>query len=176
MTKAFPVTYLGLSLSDGRLRKDDLQPVLDSLAKQLRGWKAKLIALPVRIELVRTALSAMAIYRVMALAPPKWFLKMVDRLRPGFMWAADETSPAGRCLVRWRDVCKLRAFGGLGISELQLHGAALRARWHWRTWTDDGRPWRELTLPTDPMAECVFRASTAIDVGDGSRANFWRSH
>lgn len=128
-TKPFPITYLGLPLSDVRLKRDDLQPILDSLAKRLRGWKAKLISLPGRIELIRTTLSAMAIYRLMAIAPPAWFIKFVDRLRRGFLWAADETAPAGRCLVSWRQVCRPRELGGLGILDLQMQGAALRARW-----------------------------------------------
>lgn len=70
LTKVFPITYLGLPLSDARLRREDLQPILDCLAKRLRGWKAKLIVLPGRIELVKTVLSAMAIYLIMAIAPP----------------------------------------------------------------------------------------------------------
>lgn len=117
LSKAFPITYLGL-LSDTGLRRDDLQPVIDSLAKRLRGWKAKLIALPGRIELVRSVLTAMALYRIMAIAPPVWFLKMIDRLRRGFLWAADESSPGGKCLVSWKQVCRPREFGGLGVHDL----------------------------------------------------------
>ena len=97
-------------------------------------------------------------------------------MRRGSLWAADETSPGGRCLVRWRDVCIPRELGGLGISDLQLHGAALRERWQWRKWSDEGRSWQQLILPTDLRAECVFRASTSIIIGDGCKANFWHSH
>ena len=98
----------------------------------MRGWKAKLIALPGRIELVRTTLSAMAIYRIMAIAPPKWFIKMVDRLRRGFLWAADEVSPAGKCLVRWSNVCRPRELGWVGFGEVQGEGS-----W-WRGLGDGG--------------------------------------
>lgn len=174
--KALPITYLGLPLSDVRLRRQDLKPILDSLAKRLRGWKAKLISLPGRIELVRTTLTAMAIYRIMALAPPAWFVKMVDRLRRGFLWAADETAPAGKCLVNWRQVCCPRELGGLGVHDLQRQGAALRARWSWRKWTDEGRSWHDLITNSDPAAEGVFRAATTIVIGDGRKTNFWRAH
>lgn len=108
-------TYLGLTLSDTRLRREDLHQFCYSLDKRLRRWKAKLIALSGRIELVGTTLSAMAIYWLMAIAPPLWFIKMVDKLRWAFLWAADEASPMGKCLVRWRNVCRLRELGGLGI-------------------------------------------------------------
>lgn len=175
-TKTLPITYLGLPLSDTRLRRDGLQPVIDCLAKRLRGWKAKLIALPGRIELVRTVLSAMAIYRIMAIAPPIWFLKMIDKLRRGFLWAADETAPAGKCLVSWKEVCRPHEFGGLGVLDLQRQGAALRARWHWLRWTDDTRPWTDLTMPHDPAVECIFRASTEIIIGDGRKTSFWHAH
>ena len=78
--------------------------------------------------------------------------------------------------MSWKQVCRPREFGGLGVHDLQRQGAALRARWYWNSWIDDSRPWRELVLPHDPAAEGIFRASMEIVIGDGRKPSFWRSH
>ena len=101
---------------------------------------------------------------------------MIDKLWWGFLWAVDESSPGGKCLVSWKQVCRPRELGGLGVHDLQRHGAVLRACWYWNSWIDDSRPWQELVLPHDPAAEGIFRASTEIIIGDGRKAGFWRSH
>lgn len=44
-----------LPLSDARLRREDLEPILDALAKRLPGWTCKLIALPARIPFALSA-------------------------------------------------------------------------------------------------------------------------
>jgi len=39
----FPIKYLGISLSVGKLRKSDLQPLVDKVADALPIWKAKFL-------------------------------------------------------------------------------------------------------------------------------------
>lgn len=39
----FPITYLGLPLTIGRIKRAHLQPVMDKLHSRLAGWKGKLL-------------------------------------------------------------------------------------------------------------------------------------
>jgi hypothetical protein len=71
------------------------------------------------------------IYQLMALDLPPWFLKEVDRLRRGFLWARKEDTRGGSCAVAWAKVCQPKAFGGLGFHNPCFLNAALRARWVW---------------------------------------------
>ncbi|KAM0846353.1 hypothetical protein ACQ4PT_055727 [Festuca glaucescens] len=171
----FPITYLGMPLFDARLNRVDFQPIVDKMLKSLRGWKAKFFSLPGRVELVKTCLSAMAIYQMMAIAPQVWLCKRLDKLRRGFIWAKEEIATGRKCLVRWPLVCQPKENGGLGMTDLQKHSRALRLRWIWLLWTDHSRPWQGMQLPTDHETEALFRGSTHIIIGDGRFAPFWSS-
>jgi hypothetical protein len=50
--RELPCTYLGLPLSLKKLRKEDLQCVLDKLARKLAFWKAKLLTKDGRVAFV----------------------------------------------------------------------------------------------------------------------------
>jgi hypothetical protein len=82
---ALPCTYLGLPLSIRKLRKADLQLVLDKLACKLAFWKAKLLTKDGRVAFVQAVLTASIVYQLMALDVDPWFIRAVDRLRRGFL-------------------------------------------------------------------------------------------
>jgi hypothetical protein len=71
---ALPCTYLGLPLSIRKLRKSDLQPVLDKLANKLSLWKAMLMMRKGQAVYVQAIMTASVIYHLMALDLEPWFL------------------------------------------------------------------------------------------------------
>jgi hypothetical protein len=58
----FPCKYLGMPLSDRRLRKNDLQPALDKLRNKIRGWIPGQFSIDARLVLVKHVLAAMPIF------------------------------------------------------------------------------------------------------------------
>jgi hypothetical protein len=80
----FPCRYLGMPLSDRRLRKNDLQPILDKLRNKVRGWIPGLFAIDARLVLVKHILVAMPIFQMLAIAPPIWLSKAMDKISRGF--------------------------------------------------------------------------------------------
>ncbi|CAM0958165.1 unnamed protein product [Alopecurus aequalis] len=172
----FPCSYLGMPLSDKRLKRNDLQPLLDKFMKRLACWKAKWISLTGRLTLVSAVLSALPAYQLIALLHPKWLLKQLDKLRRAFLWAASDTVSGGKCLVNWKVVCIPKSLGGLGIPNLHLQGIALLVRWLWQEATDTSKPWHGLPLPTNELTRAVFRASTTIIINNGISTSFWKSH
>jgi hypothetical protein len=173
-TQTFPCTYLGLPLSDKRLRKEDLQPTLDKLAAKVKGWNKGQFSLDARLLLVKHVLSAMHIHQLLVLDPPIWLTKAIDRLRRGFLWNQDEIAAGGRCLVQWSTVCRPLQFGGLGITDLQRKGVALRARWLWQRWNNTDKPWVDLPLISDGRSRALFNSATNFIIGDGQKTSFWR--
>jgi mannosylglycoprotein endo-beta-mannosidase len=120
---SFPCKYLGLPLSIFRLKKEDLQPLIDKVANRLPTWKAEQMAPIGHITMVKSVLSSMPIYLLIAIDPPKWVIKGIDKFRRGFLWAGQEGQcsrrPLPGCLVEsllpnsvWRP----------GRSELGTHG------------------------------------------------------
>jgi hypothetical protein len=98
-------------------------------------------------------------------------------MRRSFLWKGEEPEKVsgGHCLVNWPTTCTPRALGGLGILDLERLARALRLRWYWYKWKDDGRPWSRLDIPSDKANKVLFNALTFVTVGKGNKAQFWHS-
>jgi len=128
----FPCTYLGLQLSNKKLRKTNLMPWIEKVADKLPGWKASLMNRAGRITMVRFVLSAIPVYLLIAINVPKWFIKAIDKIRNGFIWKGKEQANGGCCLVASEKVMRPLFLGGLGIVNLEIMTWALQARWQWK--------------------------------------------
>jgi hypothetical protein len=128
---SLPCTYLGLPLSIRKLRKVDLQHVLDKLAGKLSFWRVHLMTREGRAVYVQVVMTAMVIYHLMALDLEPWFLQAIDKLRRGFLWAGAGEASGGCYAVAWDLVCQPKELGGLGFRNLRLLNMALRTRWLW---------------------------------------------
>jgi hypothetical protein len=60
----FPGKYLDLPLHVRKLRKIDVQPLLDKIGARLLGWKGRLLSSAGRETLVKTVLSSQPIYHM----------------------------------------------------------------------------------------------------------------
>lgn len=77
----FPCTYLGVPISDRKLRKSDLMPWVEKIGDKLPSWKANLMNTAGRATWVRFVLSALPIHVLIALNVPKWFIKAINKIR-----------------------------------------------------------------------------------------------
>lgn len=51
---SFPFKYLGIALHHQKLRREDIQPVVDKVVKRVVGWKGKLLSYGGRPTLLRS--------------------------------------------------------------------------------------------------------------------------
>jgi hypothetical protein len=122
---------------------------------------------------VQAALTASVVYHLLALDMEPWFLQAVDKLRRGFVWVGKEDAMGGCCLVAWSQVFQPKSLGGLGLHNLKLLNASLRAKWIWYSKTDFERPWSGMNFIVLPDAAAIFRASVTISIGDGAHTLLW---
>lgn len=174
----FPGKYLGLPLHFRRLRKVDLQPLIDKIAGKLPGWIGKNLARPGRVILAKTVLMATSTYHATAIPLPKWARERINKIARTFVWAGEEGEHAaqGKALVNWRTICRPKKLGGLGIPDIERSGRALRLRWPWLQWTDPDRAWSGSKLPCDDTDMSLFRAATKVTIGNGETAKFWHDN
>jgi hypothetical protein len=71
----FPCIYLGLPISDKRLRKSDLMSWIDKIGNKLPGRQAALMNMARRVAWVRFVLSGIPIYMLIAMKVSKWFIR-----------------------------------------------------------------------------------------------------
>jgi hypothetical protein len=121
----FPINYLGQPLFIYKLKRVQLQPLIDRLADLLPGWRADLMTRIGRVVHVQFVITATVIYQAMALDLPPWFIKAVDKIRRGYLWKGRMDAKGGHCLVAWPKVTRPKKLGGLGIANLQVLNWAL---------------------------------------------------
>jgi hypothetical protein len=76
---AFPIKYLGLSLTVKCLKQVDFQPLVDKAISKLTLWNGRQINPAGRLTLVKAVLTSQAVYFHASLRAPKETLKDIDR-------------------------------------------------------------------------------------------------
>ena len=169
----FPCKYLGVPLSPHKLTKAQAQPIIEKIADRLPSWKADLLTKAGRSVLVQYVLTSMLIYLVLALDLPIVTLQAIDKIRRGFLWKGRKDTRGGHCLIAWPKVTRPPELGGLGISDLQRLGWALRLRWLWLQKTEPEKPWAFFPINSSPQVKAFFAAAIISEVGNGKNTCFW---
>jgi hypothetical protein len=102
----------------------------------------------------------MVVYLLLALDLPSGSLQAIDKIRRGFLWKGRKDVRGGHCLIAWPKVTRPPDLGGLGISNLQNLGWALRLRWLWLEKTEPEKAWAFLPVQAPPQVKSFF--ATAI--------------
>lgn len=140
---------------------------------QLPAWKAAELHPAGRVALVKSVLTAIRIYHLIALHCPKWVFKAIDKVRRGFVWKGRTNINGGHCSVAWTRVCRPLSLGGLGIHNLETLGWALNMRWLWLKKTQPDGPWSEFDIKTHTNAAALFASSVCSIIGNGATTLFW---
>jgi hypothetical protein len=173
----FPGKYLGLPLHTRKLRRIDVQPLIDKIGTRLPGWKGKFLSSAGRETLVKSVLSSQPIYHLTVFPTQKWLIKQIDRLRRSFLWKGEEPEKVngGHCLINRPTICTPKDLGGSEVLDLGRRARALRLRWCWFQWKHSDRPWNGMDILCNKFDLDLFHVSTIVTVGNGKKAKFWHS-
>jgi hypothetical protein len=72
-----PMKYLGVPLHFNKLRKEDLQPIVDKLIKKAASWRGRLLNHATKLELVRSVLASIPLYLLSVIKFPKWAITLM---------------------------------------------------------------------------------------------------
>ena len=126
---SFPIGYLGLPLTEGRLRNRDWQPVITKIEVRLGGWQARLLSHGGRLVLLQSVLAVIPIYLMAIFRIPEGVRRQIESIMRRFFWQGTRPSETrGVALVAWRTICRPKSFGGLGIRHLRHTNTALLAK------------------------------------------------
>jgi hypothetical protein len=162
-----------MPLSFRRLRKIDIQPLIDKIAARLAHWKGRLMSRAGQLTLLRAILSALPVFIMTAHPLSAWAIAQIDKLRRAWLWAARDSFTPGQCRVAWKLVCRRRDLGGLGVLDLQRFNNALRLRWLWQAKTGANKPWKGLLEQPSKADMALFASMTDVTVGNGMATTFW---
>jgi hypothetical protein len=115
-----------MPLSIKKLTKADWQALLDKVDRYLATWKAWMITFAGRLEMLNSVLSVLPVYLMMINEMPTCVRKEFDHHRRAWLWAREGTCSGAKCRVIWKQVCKPKALGGLGVHCIKAFNASLR--------------------------------------------------
>lgn len=112
-----PFTYLGAPIFKGRPKVIYFQPIADKIKVKLASWKASLLSMAGRTQLVKSVIQSMLQHTMSIYSWPISLLKDIERLIRNFIWSGD-TEKRKLVTVSWKKVCSDFDEGGLGIKSL----------------------------------------------------------
>ena len=123
-TGSFPIKYLGVPVSPGRLHVKDWLSLEEKILKKLSAWKGSSLSMAGRITLINSSLSSTFIYHMSMYLLPKTTSEALDKHRRRFLWQGNSLKKKYH-LVKWNIVCKNKKKGGLGIKDIRKMNISL---------------------------------------------------
>jgi hypothetical protein len=69
---------LGVPFHYEKLRREDVQPLMDKILKKIAGWRGKLLSQAAKLTLIRTFLASIPVYLLSFIKFPKWAIKILN--------------------------------------------------------------------------------------------------
>uniref|UniRef100_A0A8I6WLN0 Reverse transcriptase domain-containing protein n=1 Tax=Hordeum vulgare subsp. vulgare TaxID=112509 RepID=A0A8I6WLN0_HORVV len=191
---SFPIKYLGAPLHYDKLRKEDLQPLIDRIIKGISGWLGRYLTYRGKIILLCACIVSIPAYLMAVMKFPKWAIKAINSQMSYFLWG-NMGEQHKYHLAHWGLVSRKKEFGGLGIPNIREFNMALLASWGKRFFNDVDSDWKKILrykyIVSNPnilwsrqqgsspfwksvtWALNATRTSYKWEIGNGDNINFW---
>jgi hypothetical protein len=125
---SFPCKYLGLPLHFKKPLRQMTQLIIQKVINRMPGWQNEYLTYPGRELLIKSVLSAIPTYFMIAFKMLKWAYNRIDKFKRAFLLKERDNGriSGGHCLVNWQICQRPRKWGGLGIKDLEKFNRALR--------------------------------------------------
>lgn len=127
---SFPFNYLGVPVFKGKPKARFLQPIVDKIKTKLSNWKASILSIAGRVQLIKSVAQSMLIHTITIYDWPSFLLKELETCFRNFIWSGDITKRK-LVTVAWKKLCKPQSQGGLGIRSLSQLNAAGNLKLCW---------------------------------------------
>lgn len=139
----FPFRYLGVPLHYEKLRREDIQPIVDKVLNRIAGWKGRLLSCGGRLTLLKACLVSIPIYLLSVIKFPKWAIDAINTQMANFFWD-DQENKHKYHLANWQLLAQKKEFGGVGIPDIRNLNLCLLASWIYRYFQGDGKLWKQV--------------------------------
>jgi hypothetical protein len=116
---SLPFNYLGIPIFRGKPKVCWLQPIADKIHAKLSAWKASLLSMAGRIQLVRSVIQSMLIYSITLYSWPVSLIKMVEKDIKNFIWSGD-VEKGKLVTIAWKKLCRPLSLKGDSTLDLCL--------------------------------------------------------
>ncbi|MCI10142.1 RNA-directed DNA polymerase (Reverse transcriptase), partial [Trifolium medium] len=127
---SLPFTYLGVPIFKGRPKARYFIPIADKIKSKLSAWKASLLSIAGRAQLVKSVIQSMLVYSISIYSWPVALLKTIEGWTRNFIWSGD-IAQTKLVTVSWKKVCAPSEEGGLGLRSLISTNEAANLKLCW---------------------------------------------
>ncbi|PKU84127.1 Putative ribonuclease H protein [Dendrobium catenatum] len=113
-----PIKYLGIPIFYKKLKIVDFQPLMHKIAVSLDGWKARSLSMAGRLQYLKHTINNILMYWIRGTLLPKSCIKKIKSLCSRFLFYGDIQKRKIH-LISWKDTCKPKIYGGLGIPYIE---------------------------------------------------------
>jgi hypothetical protein len=163
-----PFKYLGVPLHYEKLKREDLQPMLDKLIKRISGWRGRLLAYSSRLVLIKSYLASIHVYLMSFFKFSKWAIKLIESQMANCLWN-DDSECHRYHLASWQHINMEKDFGGLGVPNLRELNIYLLASWIRRYFVDRDKIWKQVVDHKYNTA-----SPNVFTCRDNGASNFWK--
>lgn len=194
---AFPIKYLGVPLHYEKIKRVDIQPLVDKILKRIAGWRGKLLSHAAKLVLIKTCLASIPVYLLSFIKFPKWAIKILSSHMANCMWDDNEGNHKWH-LANWESISMCKEFGGLGVPNLRDLNICLLGSWLKRYGLNEGKLWKQIidskyntdkpnifyssTIGTSQFFKSLMWAARVAKmgfkwkIGDGKNVKFWEDN
>uniref|UniRef100_A0A8R7PMT6 Reverse transcriptase domain-containing protein n=1 Tax=Triticum urartu TaxID=4572 RepID=A0A8R7PMT6_TRIUA len=83
---SFPIKYLGVPLHYDKLKREDLQPIIDRIIKGISGWLGRYLTYKWKIILLCACVISIPAYLMYVIKFPKWAINAINSQMAHFFW------------------------------------------------------------------------------------------
>lgn len=112
------VRYLGLPLLTKNMTVLDYLPLIEKIRKRIGLWTGWFLSYSGRLQLIKSVITSLANFWMAAFRLPSGCIKEIERLCSAFLWSGLDLN-GRKVKVAWKDICKLKKEGGLGMRSLK---------------------------------------------------------
>jgi hypothetical protein len=84
-----PFNYLGVPIFKGKPKARYFIPFADKLKSKLSAWKASLLSIAGRVQLVKSVIQSMLVYSMSIYSWPASIIKTIEGWTRNFIWSGD---------------------------------------------------------------------------------------
>ena len=82
----FPLKYMGVPLHYLKMRREDIQYIIDKIIKSICGWKGRLLSYEAKLVLLKACIASIPVYLMSVIKFPKWAIKAITSQMAHFFW------------------------------------------------------------------------------------------
>jgi hypothetical protein len=109
----FSIKYLGSPLHYHKLKREDLQPLIDKIIKRIAGWRGKLLSQVGRLILIKTCSASIPTYLLSFFKFQRWAVDLINS-HMGNCFRDDYEGHRKMHLANWHLICMKKEHEGWG--------------------------------------------------------------